>query len=294
MENSSGDLNKAIEGLVRGREFTRRLKEIIKKPLVLGTGEVADIMAEDLVAKIMDSFSETLSIINNNSDVVEVKSPEDYSSGSCKSSDRRGCYKRRKTSESNIKESSDLVDDGHAWRKYGQKQILNSTYPRHYFRCTHKYDQKCQASKQVQKMQDNPQLYRTTYYGHHTCKAFPRVSQIILDSRTDGDSNYISFDQNLNVTTFPSIKQETKEEVFSFYPKIEDQIQSSSSDYFLPNDHDHLTPATFEASRGHMTSPDVMSSGVYSCCTTTSNDNLEIDIDFEEGLWNFDFERGQV
>lgn len=115
-----------------------------------------------------------------------------------------------------------------------------------------------------------------------------------MDSPTDGDSNYISFDQNLNVTTFPSIKQETKEEVFSFYLKIEDQIQSSSSDYFLPNDHDHLTPATFEASRGHMTSPDVMSSGVYSSCTTTSNDNLEIDIDFEEGLWNFDFERGQV
>lgn len=287
MDNSSGDLNRAIVGLIRGREFTQRLKEIIKKPLVLG-GEAATIMAEDLVAKIMDSFSETLSVINN-SDVVgtpvEVKSPEDYSSGSCKSSDRRGCYKRRKTSESNIKETSDLVDDGHAWRKYGQKQILNSTYPRHYFRCTHKYDQKCQASKQVQKIQDNPQLFRTTYYGHHTCKAFPRVSQIILDSPMDGNANYISFDQNSNVTTFPSIKQETKEEVFSFYPKIEDQIQSSSSDYFLPNDHDHLTPATFEASRGHMASPDIMSSGV---STTTSNDNLEIGINFEECFWNFE------
>lgn len=309
-ENSSADLKKAIEGLIRGREFTRRLKEIIKKPLALG-GEVATIMAEDLVGKIMDSFSETLSVVNNSDDVsqvrvigtpVDLKSPEDYSSGSCKSSDRRGCYKRRKTSESNIKESSDLVDDGHAWRKYGQKQILYSTYPRHYFRCTHKYDQKCQASKQVQKIQDNPPLFRTTYYGHHTCKAFPRVSQIILDSPMDGDSNSVllSFDKknyhpnyNNNVPTFPSIKQETKEEVFGFYPKIEDQIQSSSSDYFLPaaND-DHLTPATFEASGDHMTvtalSPDVMSSGVYSSCTTTSNDNFEIAIDFEECLWNFE------
>ncbi|MCD7470904.1 hypothetical protein HAX54_011106 [Datura stramonium] len=301
-ENSSADLNRAIEGLIRGRELTRRLKEIIKKPLALG-GEVAPIM--DLVGKIMDSFSETLSVINSD-DVsqvrvvgtpVEVKSPEDYSSGSCKSADRRGCYKRRKTSESNIKESSDLVDDGHAWRKYGQKQILHSTYPRHYFRCTHKYDQKCQASKQVQKIQDNPPLFRTTYYGHHTCKSFPRVSQIILDSPMDGDSNSVllSFDQNnchpnySNAPTFPSIKQETKEEVFSFYPKIEDQIQSSSSDYFLPAaSDDHLT-----SSGGHMTavalSPDVISSGVYSSCTTTtSNDNLEIDIDFEECLWNFE------
>ncbi|KAJ8533167.1 hypothetical protein K7X08_016056 [Anisodus acutangulus] len=300
-ENSSANLKRAIEELIRGREFTRQLKEIIKKPL---GGEVA----EDLVDKIMDSFSETLSVIN--SDDVRVvgtpfSSPEDnYSSGSCKSStlkDRRGCYKRRKTAESNIKESSDLVDDGHAWRKYGQKQILHATYPRHYFRCTHKYDQKCQASKQVQKIQDNPPLFRTTYYGHHTCKAFSRVSQIILDSTMDGDSNSVllSFDQNPNcynnVPTFPSIKQKTKEEVFNFYPKIEDQIQSSSSDYFLPAANDgHLTPATFEASGSHMTatalSPDVMSSGVYSSCTTTatSNDNLEIGIDFEECLWNFE------
>ncbi|CAN4113596.1 unnamed protein product [Withania somnifera] len=309
-ENSSADLKKAMERLISGREFTQRLKEIIKKPLALG-GEVATIMAEDLVGKIMDSFSETLSVINKSDDAffctpVDVKSPEDYSSGSCKSSDRRGCYKRRKTSESNIKESSDLVDDGHAWRKYGQKQIHNSTYPRHYFRCTHKYDQKCQASKQVQKIQDNPPLFRTTYYGHHTCKAFPGVSQIILDSPMDGDGDsksvLLSFGQNnyhpnknnnINVLTFPTIKQETTEEVFSFSPKIEDQIQSSSSDYFLPVANDgHLTPATFEASGNHMTatasSPDVMSSGIYSSFTTTSNHNLEIAIDFEESFWNFE------
>ncbi|XP_016436463.2 putative WRKY transcription factor 70 [Nicotiana tabacum] len=311
-EKSSADLKRAIDGLIRGQEFTRQLKEIIKKPL-------ATIMAEDLVGKIMNSFSETLSVINSgesNEDTAEVKSPED-SSGSCKSTtslkDRRGCYKRRKTSETNTKESSDLVDDGHAWRKYGQKQILHSTYPRHYFRCTHKYDQKCQATKQVQKIQDNPLLFRTTYYGNHTCKPFPRVSQIILDTPIDGDSSILlSFDQNnnnnysslqnvnhnyqpYNIPTFPSIKEETKEEVFqrscTFYPKIEDQNQSSNSDYFLPANDDHLsTPAAFEASGGNMAaalSPDVISSGVYSSCTT-STDNLEIDFDFEESLWNFE------
>lgn len=93
-EKSSADLKRAIDGLIRGQEFTRQLKEIIKKPL-------ATIMAEDLVGKIMNSFSETLSVINSgesNEDTAEVKSPED-SSGSCKSTtslkDRRGCYKRR-------------------------------------------------------------------------------------------------------------------------------------------------------------------------------------------------------
>lgn len=219
----------------------------------------------------------------------------------------------RKTSETNTKESSDLVDDGHAWRKYGQKQILHSTYPRHYFRCTHKYDKKCQATKQVQKIQDNPPLFRTTYYGNHTCKPFPRVSQIILDTPIHADSSILlCFDHNNNnnyssvqnanhnyqpydIPTFPSIKQETKEEVFqrscTYYPKIEYQNQSSNSDYFLQANDVHLsTPAVFEASGDHMAaalSPDVISSGVYSS-RTTSTDNLEIDFDFEESLWNFE------
>lgn len=166
----------------------------------------------------------------------------------------------------------------------------------------------------MQKIQDNPPLFRTTYYGNHTCKPFPRVSQIILDTPIHGDSSILlSFDRNnnnnnyssiqnvnynyqpYNIPTFPSIKQETKEEVFqrscTFYPKIEDQNQSSNSDYFLPANDDHLsTPAAFEASGGNMAaalSPDVISSGVYSSCTT-STDNLEIDFDFEESLWNFE------
>lgn len=36
----------------------------------------------------------------------------------------------RKISATTIKEVSTLVDDGHVWRKYGQKEILNSPHPR--------------------------------------------------------------------------------------------------------------------------------------------------------------------
>lgn len=62
---------------------------------------------------------------------------------------------------------------------------------RNYFRCTHKFDQGCEANKQVQRIQENPPLFRVTYYGHHTCKTFPKVSQMICDSPTDEDSSVL-------------------------------------------------------------------------------------------------------
>ncbi|CAO2839140.1 unnamed protein product [Amaranthus hypochondriacus] len=83
------------------------------------------------------------------------------------------CYKRRKSGESWTRETTDLVDDGHAWRKYGQKQIINTKYPRSYYRCTHKEDEKCEARKQVQQISENPRKYRMIYHGLHTCKNNP-------------------------------------------------------------------------------------------------------------------------
>nr|GEU57425.1 probable WRKY transcription factor 70 [Tanacetum cinerariifolium] len=67
---------------------------------------------------------------------------------------KRGCYVRRSSwTSSNI---TSYTDDGHSWRKYGQKAIINATHKRNYYRCTHKFDQGCQATKQVQKIEDEP------------------------------------------------------------------------------------------------------------------------------------------
>lgn len=72
-----------------------------------------------------------------------------------------------------------LRDDGHAWRKYGQKDILNSKHPRAYYRCSHSKAQGCPAIKQVQRCDENPAVFNVTYRGTHTCTrsahpAFPR------------------------------------------------------------------------------------------------------------------------
>ncbi|XP_058188569.1 WRKY transcription factor 55-like [Rhododendron vialii] len=60
-------------------------------------------------------------------------------------------------------------EDGYTWRKYGQKNILGSTFPRSYYRCTHSQLYDCPARKQVHRLDDNPFTFQVTYRGDHTC-----------------------------------------------------------------------------------------------------------------------------
>nr|AZU90767.1 WRKY transcription factor 20 [Siraitia grosvenorii] len=60
-------------------------------------------------------------------------------------------------------------DDGFTWRKYGQKEILGSRFPRGYFRCTHQKLYHCPAKKHVQRLDDDPYTFEVTYRGDHTC-----------------------------------------------------------------------------------------------------------------------------
>ncbi|KAK3022399.1 hypothetical protein RJ639_047373 [Escallonia herrerae] len=60
-------------------------------------------------------------------------------------------------------------EDGHTWRKYGQKEILGSRFPRGYYRCTHQKLYNCNAKKQVQRLDDDPFTFEVTYRGEHAC-----------------------------------------------------------------------------------------------------------------------------
>ncbi|XP_057489403.1 WRKY transcription factor 55 [Actinidia eriantha] len=60
-------------------------------------------------------------------------------------------------------------DDGYTWRKYGQKEILGSRFPRGYYRCTHQKQYHCPAKKQVQRLNNDPTTFQVTYHGDHTC-----------------------------------------------------------------------------------------------------------------------------
>ncbi|OVA17303.1 DNA-binding WRKY [Macleaya cordata] len=74
-------------------------------------------------------------------------------------------------------------DDGFTWRKYGQKEILGSTFPR----CTHRNFYGCEAKKQVQRLDNDPNTFEVTYYGHHTC----HISSSSSTSTSSAAANYM-------------------------------------------------------------------------------------------------------
>ncbi|KAK7847292.1 putative wrky transcription factor 70 [Quercus suber] len=274
-ESLPSSKKKAIKELVQGRDFVNQLRSLLNKSAGDNNNNNNNkaAPAEDLVVKILNSFTNSLSILNNaeSDEVSQIQANTHVTNwnGGPKSSesseetsrntthkDRRGCYKRRKTAQSWTKETPSLTDDGYAWRKYGQKVILNAKFPRHYYRCTHKHDQGCLATKHVQRIDDDPPKYRSTYIGQHTCSNFLKVPELFLNSSPPSDSSVLlSFDNSTITnkqdspffTSFQSsIKQEYKEEIPSDQNDIA-HIQSSSSDYLISPDR----TVAFE-SLGHM------------------------------------------
>ncbi|KAJ6367966.1 hypothetical protein OIU78_000528 [Salix suchowensis] len=65
-----------------------------------------------------------------------------------------------------------LSNDVWAWRKYGQKPIKGSPYPRNYYRCSS--SKGCAARKQVERSNTDPNMFIVCYTGDHT---HPRPTQ---------------------------------------------------------------------------------------------------------------------
>ncbi|CAF1711305.1 unnamed protein product [Brassica oleracea var. botrytis] len=63
-----------------------------------------------------------------------------------------------------VKEEN-LLSDAWAWRKYGQKPIKGSPYPRSYYRCSS--SKGCLARKQVERNPQNPEKFTITYTNEH-------------------------------------------------------------------------------------------------------------------------------
>ncbi|XP_047944261.1 WRKY DNA-binding transcription factor 70-like [Salvia hispanica] len=199
LDNFHARKRKALVKLVKGKEIAVQLQTLLHE-------NSEPVTEQQLAFQIYRSFSYTLSDLS--SCTIQIPAVEGGASASSSDDtkkkkmkkrgvkDLRGCYKRRRTSDSWVT-LSPTMEDNYAWRKYGQKTILNSDYPRSYFRCTHKQDG-CKALKQVQRIKGDEIMYHTTYLIHHTCNETLRARPLIVDSDPI-DANLISFQTNITL-----------------------------------------------------------------------------------------------
>ncbi|KAJ1439846.1 Zn-cluster domain [Sesbania bispinosa] len=88
------------------------------------------------------------------------------SSGHCHCSKKRKSRVKRTIRVPAVSSKiADIPADEFSWRKYGQKPIKGSPYPRGYYKCS--TVRGCPARKHVERAQDDPKMLIVTYEGEH-------------------------------------------------------------------------------------------------------------------------------
>ncbi|XBI39053.1 hypothetical protein VPH35_123919 [Triticum aestivum] len=169
-------LAQVMDGLIKGREFATQLQGLLRDSPKAGLimDQILHAFSRAMhaakaaaAATAATSGSERSSDVH--SEVTDGASGGRKRKSAAAGGNRKAC--RRRTQQSSVvTKSVKSLDDGQAWRKYGQKEIHNSKHSRAYFRCTHKYDQLCAAQRQVQRCDDDEGMFRVTYIGVHTCR----------------------------------------------------------------------------------------------------------------------------
>lgn len=122
-----------------------------------------DLTAEVKVLKNMSMHGNCIDLQIHHSDIASdqnslPKGPihgEDIGTNHLVEEDLKGSY----PSTGTVRAS----EDGYNWRKYGQKQVKGSEYPRSYYKCTHA---NCQVKKKVERSHDG-QITEIIYKGTH-------------------------------------------------------------------------------------------------------------------------------
>ncbi|WOG81274.1 hypothetical protein DCAR_0100420 [Daucus carota subsp. sativus] len=129
-------------------------------------------------------------------------------------------YKRKKQQKRVVVQvtSDGLSSDLWAWRKYGQKPIKGSPYPRSYYRCSS--SKGCPARRQVEESCSDPGMYIITYSAEHNHAQPTRRSSLAGTNRqkfstlkrTCSDESCVSSMHVDQVQSLKKIKHEKKDD----------------------------------------------------------------------------------
>ncbi|CAN8244304.1 unnamed protein product [Cochlearia groenlandica] len=196
----------AVRSIIYGHRCAMRLKMRLDDPTAKEDGSVS---SYDLAKSIVDCFSNAISKFSDNkvkcegdNQFLDLSSRDSSSPSSHMTHSKKRKMNNTSPSENWRDDSPDPIHyDGFLWRKYGQKCIKNSVHQRSYYRCSYNKDYDCEARKHEQKIKDNPPVYRTTYFGQHTCKTNHNQEANIfatIDLEPVHDSRMIRFGKDVD------------------------------------------------------------------------------------------------
>ncbi|AEC10690.1 putative WRKY transcription factor 46 [Arabidopsis thaliana] len=245
-----------INELELGKELANRLMNNLKHTSSVDSNKtlISDILRIYQNAIFMLSFNQDKNILKRS---LEIDGK-----------DSKNVFKKRKVSEKNTEkvkvfvateQENGSIDDGHCWRKYGQKEIHGSKNPRAYYRCTHRFTQDCLAVKQVQKSDTDPSLFEVKYLGNHTCNNItsPKTTTNFSVSLTntnifEGNRVHVTEQsEDMKPTKSEEVMisledLENKKNIFRTFSFSNHEIENGvwKSNLFLGNFVEDLSPAT--------------------------------------------------
>ncbi|TMW82200.1 hypothetical protein EJD97_006537 [Solanum chilense] len=93
-------------------------------------------------------------------------------------------------------------DDGYTWRKYGQKTVKGSEFPRSYYKCT---GQNCAVKKKVERS-PNGEITEIIYNGEHNHQKSQLIRRAITSSKSC-DLTEILNHPNINMNLFETTRE---------------------------------------------------------------------------------------
>uniref|UniRef100_A0ACD5WGJ6 Uncharacterized protein n=1 Tax=Avena sativa TaxID=4498 RepID=A0ACD5WGJ6_AVESA len=171
-----------VRELARGHELTGELQAELLRVL-RGQGQ-AEATAAFILGEVSRAFTVCTSIMGGSS-TPAVTAPADGTLAAATAGEGA-----RRAKEDGVPRKRTVTpspySDGYQWRKYGQKRIIGTNFPRCYYRCGYHRERGCRATKQVQEEQHSnaggPRMYLVIYGHEHTChRASPTAAVGLLD-----------------------------------------------------------------------------------------------------------------